>query len=152
MHKAGGPYLELENILDTVEFLLKTAIDTDCQQGVPMRLSKVTKRDSARPAPESGRASSFVSPSSPGFHRSRWVARSIVPGRELLVGLILMARAEHTGGAEVGGASSSQSDWGLHPGADDRSSDEAGGADGARCDAKDRQGRHIGAEELDRVN
>jgi hypothetical protein len=28
MPKAGVSYLELENILDTVEFLLETAIDT----------------------------------------------------------------------------------------------------------------------------
>lgn len=87
----------------------------------------------------------------PGFRRSQWVARSIVPGRELLVGLILVARAEHTGGTEVGGAGSSQGHWGLHPGADDRSSDEAGRADGARRDAEDRQGRHVGAV-MDQVN
>jgi hypothetical protein len=63
-----------------------------------------------------------------------------------------VARAEHTGGTEVGGAGSSQSDWGLHPGTDDRSSDEAGRADGARRDAEDGQGGHFGAEVLDRVN
>lgn len=62
-----------------------------------------------------------------------------------------MARAEHTGGTEVGGAGSSQRDWGLHPGADDRSSDEAGRADGARRNAEDRQGRHVGVV-LDQVN
>jgi hypothetical protein len=56
-----------------------------------------------------------------------------------------VARAEHTGGTEVGGAGSSQRDWGLHPGADDRSSDEAGRADGARRDAEDGQRRHVGS-------
>ncbi len=54
-----------------------------------------------------------------------------------------MTRAEHTSGTEVGGAGSSQSDWSL-PGADDRSSDEAGRPDGARRDAEGREGRHIG--------
>jgi hypothetical protein len=63
-----------------------------------------------------------------------------------------VTRTEHAGGTEVGGAGSSQSHWGLHPGADDRSSDEAGRADGARRDAEDRQGRHVGAEVLDQVN
>jgi hypothetical protein len=141
MLKAGGSYLELEDILNTVEFLLETAIDIHCQQCILIELPKAPMQDSGRRL----RAQNLVLyfPLIPGFRQSQWVARSIVPGRELLVGLILVARAEHTGGTEVSGAGNSQSDWGL-PGADDRSSDEAGRADGARRDAEGREGRHIG--------
>jgi hypothetical protein len=152
MPKAGGSYLELENILDTVEFLLETAIDTHSQHiHFPQDFLKGQCR--TRPSASQRRSPVLHCPPShpPGFRRSQWVARSIVPGRELLVGLILVARAEHTGGTEVGGAGSSQRDWGLHPGADDRSSDEAGRADGARRNAEDRQGRHVGVV-LDQVN
>lgn len=56
------------------------------------------------------------------------------------------------GDAEETGAGSGQSHRGLHPGADDRSSDEAGRADGAGRDTEDREGRHIGEDCGTRVN
>lgn len=68
----------------------------------------------------------------------------VVPGRELLVCLVLVAGEELRGGAEGAGAGS-QSHWGLNPGPDDGSSDEAGRANGARCDTEDGQGRHVGS-------
>lgn len=56
------------------------------------------------------------------------------------------------GDAEETGAGSGHSHRGLHPGADDRSSDEAGRADGAGRDTEDRQGRHIVGDCETRVN
>lgn len=68
----------------------------------------------------------------------------VVPGRELLVCLVLVAGEELRGGAEGAGAGS-QSHWGLHPGPNDGSSDEAGRANGARRNTEDGQGRHVGS-------
>lgn len=71
----------------------------------------------------------------------------VVPGRELLICLVLVAREALGGGTEGAGAGS-HGDRGLHPGADDGSSDEAGRADGARRDTEDGQGRHVGGDVL----
>lgn len=46
--KAGGSYLELEDILDTVEFLLETAIDTHSQH---TQLSYAFLEDQCRTRP-----------------------------------------------------------------------------------------------------
>lgn len=69
-----------------------------------------------------------------------------LPSRELLVGLVLVAGHALGGDAEETGAGSGHSHRGLHPGADDRSSDEAGRADGAGRDTEDREGRHVGED------
>lgn len=69
----------------------------------------------------------------------------VIPGRELLERLVLVAGHALRGDAEVTGAGSVQSHWGLHPGADDRSSEEVGRAHGARRNTEDRQRRHVGA-------
>ena len=71
----------------------------------------------------------------------------VVPGGELLVCLVLVAGKALGGGAEGAGAGS-HGDRGLHPGADDGSSDEAGRADGARRDTENGQGRHVGGDVL----
>lgn len=71
----------------------------------------------------------------------------IVPGRELLECLVLVAGEELRGGAESAGAGG-QSDRGLHPGADQWSTNEAGRADGARRDTEDGKRRHVGSEGL----
>jgi len=68
----------------------------------------------------------------------------VVPSRELLVCLVLVAGEQLGGGAEGAGAGS-QSHRGLHSGPDDGSSDEVGRADGARRNTEDGQGRHVGS-------
>lgn len=55
-----------------------------------------------------------------------------------------MAGGELSGGAESAGAGG-HGDGGLHPGADQRSSDEAGRADGAGRETEDRERRHGGS-------
>lgn len=58
-----------------------------------------------------------------------------------------MTGEELGGGAESAGAGG-QSHRGRHSGADQRSTNEAGRADGARRDTEDGQGRHVWAEQL----
>jgi len=55
-----------------------------------------------------------------------------------------VAGGELSGGAESAGAGG-HGDGGLHPGADQRSSDEAGRADGAGRETEDRERRHGGS-------
>lgn len=97
-----------------------------------------------RPAPGQRKARGFV-PSS-DFRRSQWLADAIVPGRELLVCLVLVAGEALRGGAEVVSADGGESHRGLHPGPDDGSSDKVGRADGARRNTEDGQGRHVEAK------
>lgn len=59
--EAGGSYLELEDILNTVEFLLETAIDTHCQQCILIQLPKAPIQGLG-PAPESGEPRPSFSP------------------------------------------------------------------------------------------
>lgn len=68
---------------------------------------------------------------------------SCIPGRELLVCLVLVVTAEALSGGAEAGTGDSQSNGGLHPGTGQLSrSDEAGRADGAGRDAEDGDGRH----------
>lgn len=92
------------------------------------------------------RKSRGSAPSSSNLQPCQWLAGTVVPGRELLVCLVLATGEALRGSAEVAGAGGSQSHRGLHPGPDDRSSDKAGRADGARRDTEDRQERHVGVE------
>lgn len=62
-----------------------------------------------------------------------------------------MAGKELGGSAEVL-VTSSQGDWGLQTGLDQRSSDEAGRADGAGRGTEDGERRHVGVFELTGVN
>lgn len=81
------------------------------------------------------------------FCQCQWPGIYFVPGRELLECLVLVAGEELRGSTEGAGAGG-QSDRGLHPGADQWSTNEAGRADGARRDTEDRKRRHVGSEGL----
>jgi hypothetical protein len=84
-----------------------------------------------------------------GPQLAQWLADcGSVPGRELLICLIIvLAGAELHGGTESR-AAEGESSGSLHPGPGQlRSSEEAGRADGARCETEDGEGRH-GEEEV----
>lgn len=59
---------------------------------------------------------------------------------------------EELGGGAEGAGAGGHSHWGLHPGADNRSSDEAGRADGARGDTENGERRHGGSVDWTGVN
>lgn len=67
---------------------------------------------------------------------ARW--GNAIPGREFLKGLVIVGSREALArGAEVAGAVNSQSSRNLHPGPGQLgSSEDAGRADGARCETE----------------
>lgn len=72
------------------------------------------------------------------------VANGIIPRRELLVCLVVVAGKKLGASTKVLGTST-QGHWGLQTGLHQWHSDEASRADSARRGTEDREGRHLGA-------